>query len=435
MLERNVIQGRGVRNVVENGEVTGFEFRLRNPNYRGTAASLLDGVDVVVDGEKWDGEVPVWTVRGRTYTLDQLRATTDVRWALDETVTITVPKPGGLAVGVHHVEVVVYLRRPYFPPAVSRSAFPASARTVIVPPAPDGGLRYAVSTYSYSGDLNTSMTFEDALADVADLGATGIEILGEGNVPGYPDPDPAWIDRWHGLLQTYGLTATNYGSWVDTAMWRDRDLTAEEGAAHLARDLRLAHRLAFTSVRPKFGVTSFDLDPHPIWTGVVERCLDLAAELDVVICPEIHSPTPIRHPVTQGYLDFIEKTGSEHFKLLIDTGIFQTAPVDDGHEGVQAEKGKKRPAFLEPLAVPMADLAEILPHVHFIQAKFFEIDDDLVDLHVPWREILRTLLDAGWSGWLSSEYEGRRDPYRGRDQVRRQHALLRSLQTELEAGR
>ena len=72
----------------------------------------------------------------------------------------------------------------------------------------------------------------------------------------------------------------------------------------------------------------------------------------------------------------------------------------------------------------MTDLVSVLPHVHFIQAKFFEIDDDLHDLHVPWTEIVPTLEQAGWQGWLSSEYEGRRDPYRGRDQVRRQHALL-----------
>ncbi|WP_371100925.1 IS3 family transposase [Streptomyces sp. PU_AKi4] len=141
-------------------------------------------------------------------------------------------------------------------------------------------------------------------------------------------------------------------------------------------------------------------------------------------CPETHSPTPIKHPVTQAYLDFIDRTGSDHFKLLIDTGVFQTAPVDDGHEGFE---GKKRPAFLEPLAVPMSDLADVLPHVHFIQAKFFEIDDHLDDLHIPWHDILTTLRTAGWRGWLSSEYEGRRETYRDRDQVRRQHALLRSL--------
>ena len=38
-----------------------------------------------------------------------------------------------------------------------------------------------------------------------------------------------------------------------------------------------------------------------------------------------------------------------------------------------------------------------------------------------------TLRDGKYAGWLSSEYEGRREPYRGREQVRRQHAVLRSL--------
>jgi len=427
MLDHNVIQGRGFRNVVDGGRVTGFQFELRQPNYRGTAGSLLDGVGVVVDGERIPDHVPLWTLQGRTLTLDELRASTDVRWQLDEPAVITVPKPGGLTTGVHRLEVVVYLRRPYFPPAVSRTTFTAAATGVIVPPAPEGGLRFGVSTYSYTGDIYTLMTLEDVLADVADLGATGIEILGEGNVPNYPTPDAAWVDHWHASLEKYGLTATNYGSWVDTDMWRDRSLTAEEGAAQIQQDLRLAHRLGFTSVRPKFGVVSWDLEPHPIWQEAVQRSLDLAAELDVVICPEIHAPTPIKHPVTQAYVDFIEKSGTEHFKLLIDTGIFNTEPVLELSEEIESVDGGEVPEHLRPLAVPMADLVEVLPHVHFIQAKFAEVDDDLNDLHVPWGEIIPTLQDAGWSGWLSSEYEGRREPYRARDQVRRQHALLRSL--------
>ena len=427
MLDRDIIQGRGFRNVVEDGRVTGFQFQLRNPNYRGGAASLLDGIDVVVDGERIPEHVPLWTLQGRTLTLDELRASTDVRWQLDEPVTITVPKPGGLSVGVHRLEVVVHLRRSYFPPMIARTGFTSAGTGVIVPPAPGGGLRFGVSTYSYTGDVYTSMTLEDVFADIADMGAEGIEILGEGNIPNYPTPDAAWIDTWHGLLQEYGLTATNYGSWIDTTMWRDRDLTVEEGAAQLQLDLRLAAQLGFTSVRPKFGVISWELDPHPIWQGVVERSLDLAAELDVVICPEIHAPTPIKHRATQGYVDFIERTGTKHFKLLIDTGIFNTAPVLELSEEIESVDGGEVPEHLRPLAVPMADLAEVLPHVHFIQAKFAEVDDDLNDLHVPWGEIIPTLQRAGWSGWLSSEYEGRRELGRGRDQVRRQHALLRSL--------
>ena len=133
--------------------------------------------------------------------------------------------------------------------------------------------------------------------------------------------------------------------------------------------------------------------------------------------------------MTQSYVDFIEKTGTEHFKLLIDTGIFQTAAVREAAESWATGDEEDVPPPLRPLRVPMADLVEVLPHTHFIQAKFFEIDDDLHDLHVPWGDIVPTLEKAGWNGWLSSEYEGRREPYRGRDQVRRQHALLRSLQT------
>lgn len=57
--------------------------------------------------------------------------------------------------------------------------------------------------------------------------------------------------------------------------------------------------------------------------------------------------------------------------------------------------------------------------------------EELNDLHVPWGPILSTLHENGWSGWLSSEYEGRREPYRGREMVRRQHALLRRIEAGL----
>ncbi len=431
MLEFPAIQGQGFRNVVEDGRVTGFSFRLRNSNYRGGPASMLDGVEVVIDGERIPDHVPLWTLQGRTMTLEEMRASTDVRWNLDEPATITVPKPGGLSTGVHSLEVTIFLRRSYIPPLIARTYFRAAAKTVIVPPVPEGPLKYGVSTYSYTGDVNTTMTLEDVFADIADLGATGIEILGEGNLPNYPSPGSAFVDFWHGLVEKDGLTPTNVGSWVDTTRWIDRDLTAEEGAEQLRLDLRLAKELGFTSVRPKFGVTSWDLDPHPIWEETIERSLDLAAELDVVICPEIHAPTPLKHPVTQGYIDFIEKSGTEHFKLLIDTGIFNTEPIEEVSEELDGD-GEEIPPHLRPLGVPMSDLAEVLPHTHFIQAKFFEIDDSLHDLHVPWAQIVPTLLENGWSGYLSSEYEGRREPYRGRDQVRRQHALIRSLQSGAE---
>ncbi|WP_292899785.1 TIM barrel protein [Microbacterium sp.] len=290
-------------------------------------------------------------------------------------------------------------------------------------------LEYGVSLYSYTGDMNTVLTLEDAFAEIADLGATGIEILGEGNISHYPTPETAWIDRWHALCAQYGLEPTNYGSWIDSRMWRHRDLTVDEGTDMLARDLRLASTLGFTSVRPKIGVVAMDLTPHPIWTGVIERNLDLAAELDIVICPEIHAPTPIRHPVVDEYVQFIQRTGSAHFRLLIDTGIFQRA-VSTAHQDGLSDEAQEE-GWRKPLALPMSDLVEVLPYTHFIQTKFFDIDDALVDQQIPWEEILRTLIENDWSGYLSSEYEGERSPYRSIEQVRRQHALLRRAEARI----
>src|SRR3954464_15153343 len=131
MLEFPAIQGQGFRNVIEDGRVTGFSFQLRNPNYRGGPASMLDGIEVVIDGERIPDHVPLWTLQGRTLTLDELRASTGVRWQLNEPATITVPKPGGLSVGVHQIDVIVQLRRSYFPPLIARTPFTSTGRGVI----------------------------------------------------------------------------------------------------------------------------------------------------------------------------------------------------------------------------------------------------------------------------------------------------------------
>ena len=45
--------------------------------------------------------------------------------------------------------------------------------------------------------------------------------------------------------------------------------------------------------------------------------------------------------------------------------------------------------------------------------------------------MLKALKDSGYTGYLSSEYEGERTPWRAIEQVRRQHALIRRIAGEL----
>jgi hypothetical protein len=106
LLERDLIQSVGFRNVTEGGRVTGFQFRVRMPSYRGMAASLIDGIAVRVgDLVNVGPDVPRWTFGGRTYTLQQLWESDGVRWPLEEAALVTVPLDGGLPQGVHELSI------------------------------------------------------------------------------------------------------------------------------------------------------------------------------------------------------------------------------------------------------------------------------------------------------------------------------------------
>jgi sugar phosphate isomerase/epimerase len=265
------------------------------------------------------------------------------------------------------------------------------------------------------------------------MGATGVEILADTHVAGYPNPTSAWVDEWHALVARHRLTPTCYSSWLDTRLRKGRTLTVDEAVPILVRDLELAHRLGFTIVRPKLGVVSLDLVPDPVWRETVERALPKAEQYGIRIAPEIHAPTALRSKIVDDYLDLARQTS--HFGLLIDTGIFQNAERGGTHSDSRFVFGDPDPELAARVAREMSKpmnedpalLADLVPYVVHVHAKFWEMTDDLDDPHVPYDAIVNVLVESGYRGSLSSEYEGARDLYRASDQVRRQHVMLRRL--------
>lgn len=132
MLDREVIQTRGFRNLREDDEVTGFQLAIRMPSYRGMWASLIDGVDVTIDGETFDRSQTRWTLNGVDYSLDELQHSVGVRWQLDDAAIITVPKPGGLSAGVHDVAISLALRMSYIPVEHQPTVITAARKATIV---------------------------------------------------------------------------------------------------------------------------------------------------------------------------------------------------------------------------------------------------------------------------------------------------------------
>jgi sugar phosphate isomerase/epimerase len=292
-------------------------------------------------------------------------------------------------------------------------------------------IRYGVTLYSYTGDFAVAMTLEDCLADVADMGATGLEILSDTHIPGYPSPAARWVGEWHSLVEHYELEPTCYSCWVDSRLVPGRTLTVEESLKLLVQDLELAARLGFTIVRPKLGVVTWDLVPDPVWRETIVRALPRAQKLGLRIAPEIHWPTPIRSAVVDGYLGLIEATGTEHFGFVIDTGVFQDRPrqeqIGSGEETFGGGNGNPPPRPPELLGVDPRDMLAIMPHVFHVHAKFWDMSEDLTDPHVPWESIIPVLREGGYSGYLSSEYEGERRPYAASSLLRRQQVMLRRL--------
>ena len=115
MMDNKMICTELFENVVENGENVGFAFLGRLPYYRGLGLSMIEDILVSVDGEKIERENVRFSVRGKTYTLDEMETVYDDRWNFGEKATITALKPGGLAPGKHKIEFGVRMRISYLP--------------------------------------------------------------------------------------------------------------------------------------------------------------------------------------------------------------------------------------------------------------------------------------------------------------------------------
>ena len=128
MFDRYMIVDDAVRNVTRDGRIVGFEFGARIAYYRGLGLSMVEGLDVALDGEKVPRDRVRFTVGGQTFTLDQMETEYEARWEFGEVATVTVLMDGGLTPGPHRLEFVESLRVAYMPfPLQGRDAKTVSA--------------------------------------------------------------------------------------------------------------------------------------------------------------------------------------------------------------------------------------------------------------------------------------------------------------------
>ena len=319
-------------------------------------------------------------------------------------------------------------------------------------------VKRGVSLYSFQEEyFLRKLSLEDCIREAAAFGALGIEIIPEQSIPGFPHLTDGWVDTWFSWMEKYGTTPTATNSYLDTKLHPGRWLSLEEQIASIRTDIDVAVRLGFPIVKATINTSP----------AVMEGAAPYAEENGVQLLIEVHAPFHYEHPWILEHLEVMHRTGSPALGLMPDMGTYVrrfprvvseralrdgarpelveliVKTYDDGGDthglmdlvnyrnGGPADVGLARQATHYIWSEPTAML-DHMPLIGHIQAKFYEMTDEGSEYSIPYEEIVPLLVDGGFDGYLSSEYEGNRHiqdafPVDSVEQVRRQHAMFRRL--------
>jgi sugar phosphate isomerase/epimerase len=323
-----------------------------------------------------------------------------------------------------------------------------------------GSIKRGVSLYSFQNEtFQGKMTLEDCIRSCAEMGANGIEVIGEQSFWGWPeyDVDPAEIANWHALMTRYGTTPVSHDFMLDYKRYKGRLMSLDEQVASVRRDIEFGAALGVKYIRALVSI-----DP-----GVLVAAAPYAEEKNIKILTEVHAPLHFDHPWIIRIAEAFETSGSQALGFLPDMGMFL-----DRFPRVWKEKfmrlgvPQRIADYIETayedrvlseyviLAVqemggtgPAIAMAETLRHnaafapkrmldhmdrIHNIHGKFYEMTADYEEPSIRYNEIIAVLKQGGYDGYICSEYEGNRwiedvEEPDSVEQVRRQQVMLARL--------
>ena len=123
MFDKYLIVDGSLRNVGPTDAPSGFAFEAKLGYYRGLGLSMVEELDVTIDGEAVPREAIRFDEGNGPLSLDEMETAFDRRWPFGAPATITVERDGGLAPGEHSLEFSQQLRISYMPfPSINSDA-------------------------------------------------------------------------------------------------------------------------------------------------------------------------------------------------------------------------------------------------------------------------------------------------------------------------
>lgn len=323
-----------------------------------------------------------------------------------------------------------------------------------------GQIKRGVSLYSFQNEtFQGKMNLEDCIRTCADMGARGIEIIGEQTFWGWPEYEVAQadIENWHALIKKYDCVPVSHDYMLDYKRYKDRPMPLEEQVASVKRDIDFGVQLGMPFIRSLVSIAP----------EVLVAAAPYAEEKGIKMLTEVHAPLHFDHPWIIRLAEAFDKSGSPALGFLPDMGMFLHAyppvwrakferlgvPKNIADYIVKAYEDRVLSEYviLEVQQMggvgPAIGMAEVMRHnaayepkrmldympmIHNIHGKFYEMTPDYVEPSIPYDEIVAVLKQGGYNGYICSEYEGNRwiedaEEPDSVEQVRRQQVMLANL--------
>ena len=295
-------------------------------------------------------------------------------------------------------------RRQFLATSAAALAAPAFLRAEDPAPKPRARFKLAMSTYSYWHFRTEKVTIEKVIDATAALGVEGVDILHRQMDIDELGPLTADVHAYCQKLKRHAFRAGV--ALVNLSIHQDfvspNPAERHKWIAHTEKCIEIAYALGIPCIRLNSGrwktIQSFDdlmkaRGEEPILPGYKEddgfkwciestqKCIELAAQRGVLLALENHwglSRTP------EGLLRIVDAVNSPWLGALMDTGNFLEDPYDK--------------------------LAKIAPKTVFVQAKTYEGGGEWYTLDLDYKRIAKLLREAGYTGYISLEMEGKEDP-------------------------
>ncbi len=300
------------------------------------------------------------------------------------------------------------------------------------------GIGLGLTLYSFSNEwIAGDYTLETMLAKVAGAGiGPGVEIVGFQSVRGFPHVDRAFEQRWRDAMERYDLVPTCLGANIDVGIRARRPMDVPEMVDYARLQIEAASRLGFTLVRIQMGATP----------EVIERITPIAEAAWITLGMEIHCPDTGESPAVQRVLDTYERIDSPNLGFIPDFSatmhsiapsslrVFVSRGVPEdlarrlGERWLEsgtpvarfdrwAQEARARGLDEElvescRIAMTMNGHADpetwrpLLARTVHVHGKFYDIDANGEEPSIDYRALMRLLVDFGYRGYISSEWEG-----------------------------